>query len=115
MEQEFLTLQQLAAYLNMKPSTLYAMACEIPHYRLGRLLRFKKPEIDEWLTGRREAGPSTRESRRAQPLGPSEGPAQNINALIRNAIDEARSTRYTRSGKSARIKSVGKDGDNGLI
>ncbi|HET6420269.1 MAG TPA: helix-turn-helix domain-containing protein [Geobacteraceae bacterium] len=47
----FLSIRQLALYLNMKEKTLYARAAarEIPYYKIGRLLRFKKEEIDEWM------------------------------------------------------------------
>ena len=42
---------RLSQYLGMKRSTLYAMIerKEIPHYRIGKLARFRPAEIDEWL------------------------------------------------------------------
>ncbi|NLW36664.1 MAG: helix-turn-helix domain-containing protein, partial [Syntrophorhabdus aromaticivorans] len=39
---EYLTIQQVADYLSIKPSSLYSKIAEIPHYRIGRLLRFRK-------------------------------------------------------------------------
>jgi len=46
-----LTIRQLADYLNIKRSTLYAWVEQgiIPHYKMNRLIRFKKEEIDAWL------------------------------------------------------------------
>ena len=46
-----LTIRQLADYLNIKRSTLYAWVEQgfIPHYKMNRLIRFKKEEIDTWL------------------------------------------------------------------
>ena len=43
--------KRLSGYLSVKPSTIYALIerKEIPHYRIGRLVRFKPNEIDEWL------------------------------------------------------------------
>jgi excisionase family DNA binding protein len=48
---EFFTIEQLSEYLNLKRSSLYFQVetGQIPHYRIGRLLRFKKGEIDQWL------------------------------------------------------------------
>lgn len=46
-----LTIQQLSDYLSIKRSTLYAWVEQgfIPHYKMNRLIRFKKEEIDAWL------------------------------------------------------------------
>jgi excisionase family DNA binding protein len=42
----------------MKKSSLYAMIerQEIPHYRIGRLARFKPSEIEEWLLAKKCEG-----------------------------------------------------------
>lgn len=47
----WLTVPELSSYLNLKPGTLYALAAraEIPHYRIGKIIRFKKDEIDAWI------------------------------------------------------------------
>jgi len=46
-----LTIQQLSDYLSIKRSTPYAWVERgfIPHYKMNRLIRFKKEEIDIWL------------------------------------------------------------------
>lgn len=43
----------LSRYLKVKVKTLYAMIYNIPHYRIGKLIRFKKAEIDAWLESKR--------------------------------------------------------------
>jgi excisionase family DNA binding protein len=50
---EFFDIQDLSRYVSIKPSTLYVMVEErnIPHYRVGRLIRFKRSEIDAWMEG----------------------------------------------------------------
>jgi excisionase family DNA binding protein len=50
---KLLTITELAFYLNVKTKTLYAKveSGEIPHYRIGRLVRFRLDEIDAWLGG----------------------------------------------------------------
>jgi len=48
---EYLNIKELSEYLGIKTSTLYAKvsAGQIPHYKINRLVRFGKDDIDEWL------------------------------------------------------------------
>jgi excisionase family DNA binding protein len=41
----------LSAYLGIPTSTIYSltMKATIPHYHIGKLLRFRKNDIDTWL------------------------------------------------------------------
>ena len=45
-----MTLEEVAAYLRLKPQTIYTWAQEkkIPAAKLGKEWRFKKSIIDEW-------------------------------------------------------------------
>ena len=54
---EVLDLEEAITYPGCARSTLYRLtsAKEIPHYKLGQALRFKKSELDEWLTRTRVA------------------------------------------------------------
>ena len=47
---EIMTLEEVAAYLRVKPQTIYTWAQEkkIPAAKLGKEWRFKKSIIDEW-------------------------------------------------------------------
>jgi excisionase family DNA binding protein len=47
----FLTIKDLAAELQIKPSTLYAWVGQgkIPCTKVHRLIRFRREEIDAWL------------------------------------------------------------------
>ena len=47
---------EVAAYLRCSPSTVRRMVRrgQIPHYRFGKLVRFRLSEIDRWLTLRHE-------------------------------------------------------------
>jgi excisionase family DNA binding protein len=54
----FLTPDQLCEYLQIQKDWLYDQVQRraIPHVKLGRQLRFKRSEIDQWLAGhQREA------------------------------------------------------------
>ena len=46
----FLDVREVAHYLKLRPSMIYSMAGnrKIPFYRIGRQLRFRKFEIDQW-------------------------------------------------------------------
>ena len=50
-ETDVMTLEETAAYLKVKPQTLYTWAQEkkIPAAKLGKEWRFKKSIIDEWF------------------------------------------------------------------
>lgn len=49
--EKWLTLEQIAEYLQMSSSSIYKMAQagRIPAYKVGRQWRFKKEEIDSWV------------------------------------------------------------------
>jgi len=49
--------QQLAHYLNLKPSKIRAMVFrrEIPYLKIGRLVRFQKDMIDHWINERSQS------------------------------------------------------------
>jgi len=47
----FMTVQEVARYLRMKPLAIYRKVDrkEIPFLKAGRSIRFRKEDIDEWL------------------------------------------------------------------
>jgi len=114
-ENVFWDIQDLSHYLKVKVKTLYAMLQEIPHYRIGKLIRFKKVEIDAWMDSRRAA----QEDKTWQKVERKPTAAANlhIDKLIRNAIDQAKEAGYNPNhGKSDLIKGLmGKEVDHGLI
>lgn len=62
---EVLTLEETMIYTGCARTTLYRLtsAKEIPHYKLGQALRFKKSELDEWLTRNKVATAKELESK----------------------------------------------------
>jgi excisionase family DNA binding protein len=52
---KWLTLEQIAEYLQMSTSSIYKMAQagKIPAYKVGRQWRFRKKEIDRWVKNQR--------------------------------------------------------------
>ena len=51
MPDDIMTLEEVAAYLRLKPQTIYTWAQEgkIPAAKLGNQWRFKKSVIDRWF------------------------------------------------------------------
>ncbi|MCD6595476.1 helix-turn-helix domain-containing protein [bacterium] len=60
--EKLLDIGELARILGVKVSTIYGWVSEkqIPHYKLGRLVRFDRHEIIEWLKSRKISGRKTR-------------------------------------------------------
>ena len=52
---KWLTLEQIAEYLQMSESSIYKMAQsgKIPAYKVGRQWRFKKEDIDKWVRAKK--------------------------------------------------------------
>ena len=115
--QGFFGIQDLSRYLGIKTGTLYVMVEErsIPHYRVGKLIRFKRSEIDEWMEGnRKECVDPERVDRKV--LGPVRKPKIDIDRLVRKAIDGARGQGYTTShGKPDQVKGLRKEAKNGTL
>ena len=49
--ENFIDVDDLADFLKIKKRTTYHFVAtqNIPHYRVGRLIRFKLSEIEEWM------------------------------------------------------------------
>jgi excisionase family DNA binding protein len=52
---KMMTVKELAKYINVKEKTIYNFVEKrlIPHYRLNRLIRFRKNEIDQWVDSKK--------------------------------------------------------------
>ena len=46
---EIMTLEELAAYLQVETDTVWNLINEIPHFQVAYELRFKKSSVDEWI------------------------------------------------------------------
>jgi len=51
---KLLTVEEMAEYLNLKPSTIYQWTHQgfIPHIKLGSRVRFRMSQIEKWLESR---------------------------------------------------------------
>jgi excisionase family DNA binding protein len=50
-KERLITAREVASYLRCSISTVRRMVLrgQVPHYRLGRMIRFRRSEIDAWL------------------------------------------------------------------
>ena len=108
-ERAFLTIQWLSIYLGIRPKSVYAMVekGQVPHYRVGRLIRFKKVDIDEWMEGnKKECVAPEKAARKA--LRPVERHKLDVDRIVRKAIDGTRAQGYTTPhGKPDQVKGLG--------
>jgi excisionase family DNA binding protein len=56
-DDDVLTVEQVAAWLQLSPSRVRQLvhdpAQEFPHMRIGRLLRFRRADVREWIRRQR--------------------------------------------------------------
>jgi excisionase family DNA binding protein len=117
MEKSFLTINEAAQHLGVKTSTLYSMVerKEIPHYRIGRLLRLTKADLDVFMQERRvDRMDIEKEARKI--LNHARNPNVDVNALVKKTVAESRGNRYTPThGKSDRIEGLRKEVSDGSL
>ena len=113
---ELLTVAEVAAYLNIKCSTIYSKIHQIRHFKIGRLIRFKKEDVDLWLEGTKVA-PVAPE--RAAKMIFRRTPAsrnEDILRIIRKSIDQAKGGKYNSdNGKPDQVKGLGKEVPDGTV
>jgi excisionase family DNA binding protein len=115
--QEFFSIQDLSRHLGIKTSTLYVMVEErsIPHYRVGKLIRFKRSEIDAWMEGnKRDCVAPEKVARKV--LGPVRKQKIDIDRVVRKTIDGIRGRGYTSpQGKADQVKGLRKEVRDGSV
>ena len=72
--EKLLTAKQVAELLEVKLSTVYDWVSgkRIPYVKLGRLVRFKKPEIFRWVESHTLHPKSSEESKKSQKKVPAQ-------------------------------------------
>ena len=61
MIEPLLTVDEIAKYLKVQPSTIYQWTHQgfIPHIKLGNLVRFKQGQVEKWLETKSARGRTT--------------------------------------------------------
>lgn len=114
----FLDAREVAHYLNVRPSTIYSMAGnrKIPFYRLGRQLRFRKFEIDQWAQGLKQPVIDVKMEAKKVLRSIEKKSDLDINRITTKAIEEAKGKSYTCChGKPDHVKGLGKEVKDGSL
>lgn len=63
MDDRWLSVDEIAAHLGIKRDTVYRWIDRygMPAHRLGRLWKFKKEQVDEWVEAGGAAGPNQKD------------------------------------------------------
>ncbi len=102
---EFVTIKELSLLIKVKESTLYSWVHHglIPFHKLNGLVRFDMEAIREWIK-------DSHKEIQKQELYIVKKPSQNIDAIVKKAIDSVRSNRYNPSnGKPGQIQGLRKE------
>ena len=113
---EFLNIKELSDYLNMRKSTLYSMveSKDIPFFRFGRLIRFKKKDIDIWLESHREK--TINVDKKAKEIFKGiKNTKMDINNLVKRTIERVKKRQYNSPSGNQVESSTQKGGDHGLV
>jgi excisionase family DNA binding protein len=117
MTKEFLNVSDLSEYLSIKKSTLYSMveSGDLPYYRIGRLIRFKRNDVDAWMeTHRKERIEIDKKAKEI--LKNTTRPDMDIDSIVKKSIEEVKNRRYNLPhGKPHRIKGLRKEVSNGTL
>ena len=108
----FYEVEGLSKYVLVKKKTLYSMvsAGSIPHYKIGRLVRFKKSEIDAWLDSLKVV-PVDTPVHTGKIIRSAKSGGYDVDRIVRKSIDEICRPAYSLSnGKPGkRIKGQRKE------
>jgi excisionase family DNA binding protein len=105
MDNQFLTVQEVSEYLHIKPATLYSKVGggEIPHYKVGRLVRFKREDIDRWMEDHRQ-DPSDADKRVKAILKSTNKGTMDIDGIVKKVIEEVKGNVYTSGHGRTKLK-----------
>ena len=118
MEKEYFTIKEISQFLSLKQSSLYSKveSGAIPHYRIGRIILFRKTEVEQWMQTNRvgiidsgkKAGDLFKSIRANTKL--------DVDRIVKRAIDEGKRNGYTgRHGKPDQIKGLRKEVEDGNL
>ena len=117
MEKGFLNIDEASTYLNVKKSFLYSLVegATIPYFRLNRLIRFRKDDLDRWMENHRQ-DPSEPNKRARAILKATNKGTLDIDGIMRKSIDEVKRKCYSPNhGRPDQDKDLRKEVSSGTL
>lgn len=114
----FLNVKGVSEYLTLKASSIYSLVEEkkIPHYRIGKQIRFKKSDIDEWMEQQKQEVVEIRVEANKIFKSITKKGNLDVDRIVKKTIEDVRGRRYTSlQEKPGRIKGLGKEEDHGIV
>ena len=116
MTKELLSVDDLSEYLNIKKSTVYSLLenGELPHYKIGRLIRCKRSDVDAWMESHRIE--SIDAGQRAKKILKTARSRADIDKIVKKSIESVKNSRYNSPhGKPDRIKGLRREVSHGTL
>ena len=114
---EILNIDELSLYLGIKKSTLYSKVerREIPFYKIGHLIRFKKTEIDLWME-KFKSEPFRAKEKAKSMTHSADARAADIDEIVNRVIADSGGMEYTpkHKGDRTRIRGLRKEVEDAL-
>ncbi len=117
-QEGFWNVQDATGYLKVRASTVYSLVeqNEIPHYRVGRQIRFRKSEIDKWMEEHKRPAVDVRVEAKNVFRSIEKKGDLDVNAIVKKTIEDERVRRYTsQQGKPDQIKGLRKEVEDGYL
>jgi excisionase family DNA binding protein len=117
MEKGFLNIDEASTYLNVKKSFLYSLVegATIPYFRLNRLIRFRKDDLDRWMENHRQ-DPSEPNKRARAILKATNSDTIDIDRVMKKTIAEAKGKCYPPNhGRPDQDKDLRKEVSSGTL
>lgn len=114
----FSNVKAIAKYLGMKSSNIYSKveSREIPHYRIGRLVRFKLEEIEAWMEGQKKPVVDVKVETRKVMGSFQKRSDPRIKGVVKKTIEEVKGEGYTvGNGKPDQVKGLRKEVEDGTL
>jgi len=120
-EKSYWSVDDASRYLGVKPTTIYewAKGGEIPHYKVHKMIRFRKGEIDAWMERHREDC-SVVEKKAKRVLEMVEGSRKSlkpdVDRVVRKSIEEVeRGNNNDYNGNQTKVKGLRKEVKSGNL
>jgi excisionase family DNA binding protein len=102
---EILNIDELSEYLCIKKSSLYSKIerKEIPSYKIGHLVRFKKSDIDLWMEKSKVEPLRIKEEARSM-VHSKDARTADVDEIVERTIADSQGMKYTSNHKGDRTR-----------